>query len=326
MAIVLLTDHPWPQVDLERSILEPAGHVLIAGPQQTPPVEIVEALIEEHDPQVIMTCWALVSKRAIDRPSQLRHVQRMGVGLDNIDVPAATARGAWVANVPDYCMEEVSDHAVALLLSLWRGTAALDRAVKQGEWNPGATGLRRVTGSTVGIIGYGRIGQLTATKLHGLGCKVLANSRTLLSEHAVGVELSPGVSVADLPAMQAQADAILILAPLTPATQRLIDDGFLRGLRRKPVIINVSRGGIIATDALVRALDAGLVSGAGLDVVEGEPTPPSSITQRADVIMTPHIAFSSAASMEELRRRCCEEIVRVLRGERPRHPCNQPLS
>jgi D-3-phosphoglycerate dehydrogenase len=113
---VVLTDHPWPDVEIERSILAAYGHTLVAGPEQTPSAEFVEALVAEHDPAAIMTCWARVSATAIRGPRELALVQRLGVGLDNIDVGAATARRGWVANVPDYCVEEVSDHAIALLL------------------------------------------------------------------------------------------------------------------------------------------------------------------------------------------------------------------
>ena len=319
---VVLTDHPWPDVEIERSILEAAGYTLVAGPEQTPSAEFVEALVAEHDPEAIMTCWARVSATAIQRPQRLAIVQRMGVGLDNIDVAAATARGAWVANVPDYCVEEVSDHAIALLMDLWRGVTKFDRAVKRGEWNPASARLQRIADKTIGIIGYGRIGALTARKLRGFGCRVLVNSRSLLRSHSTGFEIAPGIAVADLRTMQMHADALVINAPLNESTHHLIDDAFLRALAKRPLIVNVSRGAIIDTDALVRALDAGLVSGAGLDVVEGEPTPSTAITRRDDVLVTPHIAFSSAASLEELRRRSAEEVVRVLSGEKPVHACN----
>jgi D-3-phosphoglycerate dehydrogenase / 2-oxoglutarate reductase len=128
---VVLTDHPWPDVAVEREIIESAGYGLIAGPITAGSAVQTEALIAQHDPLAIMTCWAQVSARAIASPRELRIVARMGVGLDNIDIPSATARGAWVTNVPDYCVEEVSDHVVALLLSAWRGVITLDRQAKR---------------------------------------------------------------------------------------------------------------------------------------------------------------------------------------------------
>jgi D-3-phosphoglycerate dehydrogenase len=174
---VLLTDHPWPDLDIERSILEGAGLELVAGPVKAGTAEEVEALVAEHDPTAVVTCWAPVSESAVRKPSDLRIVARLGVGVDNIAVAAATARGTWVTNVPDYCVEEVSTHALALLLAHFRGVAALDREAKAGRWQPEAVQLRRMSELTIGILGYGRIGRVTAQKLGALGCRLLVYDR-----------------------------------------------------------------------------------------------------------------------------------------------------
>ncbi len=324
---VVLTDHPWPGVDVETKILEAAGFELIAGPEQTPTAAEVEALVGANDPLAIMTCWAQVSAKAIASPKDLRVVGRMGVGLDNIVVPAVTARGGWVVNVPDYCVEEVSDHVVAMLLDAWRGITKFDLEVKHGRWQPATARLKRVANMTVGILGYGRIGGATARKLaRGFGCRVLAMSRRLLCEQGAGHELEPGVTVATVEALQRECDAIVLNAPLTEDTRYIVNDAFLAACVRKPLIVNVSRGAMIDNAALVRALKSGQISGALLDVVEGEPNPPREVVDRSDVIVTPHIAFSSDASLLELRQRISEDIVRVLRGEAPRHPCNEPAA
>lgn len=323
---VVLTDHPWPDVEVERRLIEAAGYELIAGPVTAGSASDIEALVMQHDPVAIMTCWAPVSARAIEIPTHLRIVARLGVGLDNIHIPTATARGAWVTNVPDYCVEEVSDHAIALLLSVWRGIAVLDRQAKQGLWQPAAAPpLRRVREQCVGIVGYGHIGARTADKLNrGFGCRVLVTSPSLMSAHAEMTELSPGVFTASLATLQREADAIILHLPLLPTTQHLVDKTFLRACVRRPVLINVSRGGLVDTAALVQALDAQWLAGAALDVIEGEPAPPSFLLQRHDVIITPHIAFSSDAALLELRQRVSAEVLRVLRNEAPLHPCNQP--
>jgi D-3-phosphoglycerate dehydrogenase len=324
---VVLTDHPWPGVEVETKILEAAGFELVAGPEQTPTAAEVEALVGANDPLAIMTCWAQVSAKAIASPKDLRVVGRMGVGLDNIVVPAVTARGGWVVNVPDYCVEEVSDHVVAMLLDAWRGITKFDLEVKHGRWQPATARLKRVANMTVGILGYGRIGGATARKLaRGFGCRVLAMSRRLLSEQGAGHELEPGVTVATVEALQRECDAIVLNAPLTEDTRYIVNDAFLAACVRKPLIVNVSRGAMIDNAALVRALKSGQISGALLDVVEGEPNPPREVVDRSDVIVTPHIAFSSDASLLELRQRISEDIVRVLRGEAPRHPCNEPAA
>lgn len=316
MAIVLQTDFAWPDVSLERAIVEAAGHELVVGPSVPLPAEGVEALVRAHDPAAIMTCWAQVSAEAIAAPRALKIVQRIGVGLDNIAVAAASARGAWVANVPDYCTSEVADHAVALLLDWARGTAAYDADVKRGEWNPAKATLRRVSDLTVGIFGVGRIGSATAQRLAAFGCTLLGHSR----------QPRPTSSLAfvTFDELLERSDAVIIHAPLTDETRQLFDAETLAKMKRGAFLINVSRGQIIDNDALLAAIVDGRLSGAGLDVIDGEPNPPRSLVERRDVIVTPHIAFSSGASLDELRRRASEEVVRVLAGERPHFPCNHP--
>ncbi|MEI9964770.1 MAG: C-terminal binding protein [Caulobacteraceae bacterium] len=319
MTTVLITDYAWPDLDIEHAVLGAAGLDLVAGPAVPAPAEAIEALSRERQPAAIMTNWAEVSAAAIAAPADLRIVQRLGVGLDNIDVAAATARGAWVANVPDYCVEEVSDHAVGLMLAWARGIVAFDRAVKRGAWEPSSARLHRVADLTVGLFGFGRIGRRIAEKLQPFGVRLLAVTRHPFDAGGVAVERVP------LEAMLAAADAVIVNAPLNPDSHHLFDAARLGAMKPGAFLVNVSRGGIVDTPALIAALEAGHLSGAGLDVVEGEPDPPRALADRADVIITPHVAFSSAASLAELRRRACEEVVRVLRGEAPHNPCNRPV-
>jgi D-3-phosphoglycerate dehydrogenase len=279
----------------------------------------IELLVRQVDPIAILTCWAQVSKVAIQFPSRLAIVARLGVGLDNVAVDAATMRGAWVTNVPDYCVSEVSDHAIALLLTHYRGIARLDALAKKNGWQTNSTDLERIGDLTVAIIGLGRIGRQTARKLTAFGCRILALAR--------GAEdVAPNVTFTDMAQIHAQADVIILHAPYNAKSSRLIDRAFLTGCRRKPLLINVSRGGLVDNDALLEALNAGQLRGAALDVIDGEPAPPLSLIQHPSVIVTPHIAFASRAAVDELRRRACEEVVRVLQGNRPLHPCNQPIS
>lgn len=167
--VVLLTDRAWPDDAIERRIIGDAGFELVAGPAESAPAAEIERLVEAHDPVAIMTCWAQVSAAAVASPSRLMTVARMGVGLDNIAVEATTARGAYVTNVPDYCVEEVSDHAVALVLNWSRGVTRFDRDVRSGSWDPAGAGLCRLSSKMIGLAGYGRIGRATARKLAGLG-------------------------------------------------------------------------------------------------------------------------------------------------------------
>lgn len=313
---VLITDHPWADLQLEQAIVTAAGFALIGGGQAAGSASDIERLVEAHDPVAILTCWAPVSAHAIALPAKLAMVGRIGVGLDNIAVAAATARGAWVTNVPDYCVAEVSDHAIALLLAAVRGTTLLDRDVKARGWHVPEFVPRRLSELTVGVIGYGRIGRETVRKLSCFGIRVLVVARAAAS-------VADGATRVELGQLQREADAIILHAPLNPGTANMIDHAFLAGCQRRPILINVSRGGLVANDALLAALEAGAIGGAALDVVDGEPHPPRALLDRSDVIVTPHIAYLSDASLIELRRRACEEAVRVLNGEKPLHPCNE---
>lgn len=314
MTDVLLTDYAWPDDAMERDVIERAGFSLASGASAPAPAAEIEALVRSHRPRAIMTCWARVSAEAITAAPDLRIVQRLGVGLDNIDVAAATARNVVVANVPDYCVEEVSDHAVGLALAWARGIVAFDRSVKAGAWAPESARLHRVRDLTVGIVGYGRIGRRTAEKLAPFGMRLLAQSPSYRGGHIA--------EAAALDALLAASDVVIIHAPLTDATHHLFDASRFAAMKRGAFLINVSRGPVVDNAALLAALDEGRLAGAGLDVVEGEPSPPPEIVARPDVIVTPHVAFSSAASLAELRRRAAEEVVRVLRGEPAHFPCN----
>ncbi|HTX05371.1 MAG TPA: C-terminal binding protein [Steroidobacteraceae bacterium] len=313
---VLLTDYAWPDVAIEAGIIEGAGLHLVTGPAKPASAEAITRLASEHQPVAIMTNWATVSADAIAASSRLRIVTRLGVGLDNIAVDEATRRGIWVTNVPDYCLEEVSDHAVAMLLAWARGLTHFDREVKAGRWEPASARLHRVRDLTCGLIGLGRTGRRTAEKLRGLGMRLLGNAR-----HADAV--IDGVEMATLQELLRRSDAVIVHLPLTPATRHLIDRERIALMKAGAFLINVSRGAVLDTAALVDALESGRLSGAALDVLENEPRIPPGLL-RSNVILTPHIAFSSTASLRELRRKASEEVVRVLRGEPPEQARNEP--
>lgn len=314
---ILLTDHPWHDLSIESEIFDRAGFEFVHGPGAAGSAAEIEALVGEANPVAIMTCWAPVSAKSIALPRSLAVVARMGVGLDNIDVAAATARGAWVTNVPAYCVQEVAVHALALTLAAERHVVALARDVRNRGWHAPELAPRRVSELVVGIIGYGRIGRETARYVAGLGCEVLAFSPSYVEEDRLA-------RPATIPQIQAQCDIIILHAPLSANTELMIDRDFLERCRKCPLIVNVSRGGLIDNEALIAALDQELIRGAALDVIEGEPSPPAALLQRDDVIVTPHIAYLSASSMKELRRTACEDVVRVLRGDTPVNGCNRP--
>jgi D-3-phosphoglycerate dehydrogenase / 2-oxoglutarate reductase len=314
---ILLTDYAWDDLAPERARIEAAGHVLLNFHKAHPPAATITALCAEHRPQALMTVWGIVDAQAIAHCENLEIVARVGVGLDNIDRRAAAACGARVTNVPDYCMEEMSDHAIALLLSWARRTVENDREVKCGSWDPSRGGPRRVRDLTVGIAGCGRIGRLAARKLSGFGCRVLAYSRTPAREVA-------DVEWVDFETLLERSDAVIVLLPLSPETRHIFDARAFARMKRDSLLINVSRGPLVHNEDLIAALDAGRIGAAALDVVDGEPNPPAQVTGHPKIIVTPHIAFSSPASIAELRERAFGEVIRVLAGEAPHNPVPPP--
>ncbi|WP_018235771.1 C-terminal binding protein [Ensifer sp. BR816] len=316
---VLLTDYAWPDDGIERSVIEAAGCRLVSGPANPAPAEQIEALVRDHQPAAILTCWAQVSAAAIAAAPDLRIVARLGVGLDNIAVDAATARGIWVTNVPDYCVAEVSDHAVGFALAWTRGLVHFDRQVRGGHWEPASARLRRISELTCGIIGFGRIGRATAAKMAAFGCSIVAHD-PYAPDAAAGVRMLP------LDELLAISDIVVVHAPLTPDTHHLIGADALSRMRRGSLLINVSRGGVVDTEAVIDALESGQLGGVGLDVLEAEPEIPARLLAHPGAMITPHVAFSSDASLIELRRRAAEEVVRVLSGQPPEQPRNRPAA
>jgi D-3-phosphoglycerate dehydrogenase len=313
---VFITDYAWPELDLEYRLLESAGFHVVAGPRAAAPGAEIARIAAEHRPQVIMTCWAEVSAETIGHCRDLVMVQRIGVGLDNIDRRAAHACGALVTNVPDYCIEEVSDHAIALMLDWARGVVKHNREVVVGVWEPSRARPRRVRDLCVGIAGYGRIGRLAARKLQGFGVKLLAHNR-----QPAGTLSVEGAEHVGFHELLARSDVVMGLYSLSRDTHHIFGAEAFARMKPGSLFINVSRGGLVDNAALLAALDRGAIDAAALDVIEGEPAPPASVTSHPRVIATPHIAFSSAAAVLELRTRSCEEVIRVCAGQAPRNPC-----
>jgi D-3-phosphoglycerate dehydrogenase len=314
---VLLTDYAWSDDSIERAVVEAAGMRLVVGPAEPSPAADIAALVTAHQPAGIMTCWAEVSADAIAASTPLKIVARLGVGLDNIAVQAATERGVWVTNVPDYCVEEVSDHAVGFALAWTRGLVHFDREVRAGRWVPASANLRRLAALTCGIVGFGRIGRATARKLAAFGCRLLAHDPYLSGEVA-------GVACVDLATLLSQSDIVVVHAPLLPSTHHSINRERLALMPKGGLLINVSRGGVVETEAVIEALQSGQLSAAALDVLESEPNVPAALLAQSGAMLTPHVGFSSDESLVELRRRAAEEVVRVLQGHAPMEPRNTP--
>jgi D-3-phosphoglycerate dehydrogenase / 2-oxoglutarate reductase len=309
---VLLTDHPWPGTDIESALCAAAGIELVEAPAGAPE-ELLVSLA--GDVEGIITCFAPVTAAVIAASPHLAVVSRLGVGVDNIDVRSAAQRGTTVTRVPDYCMDEVSDHVVGLVHAWARGIATFDRAVRAREWNGGARTLHRVRDLTIGVWGSGIIGIRTAEKFSALGCKVVLDDRH--PERAGSFECRP------LPDLLGQSDVVTLHLPLSEATHNLVDAAVLSEMRPGALLVNTSRGGLVDIEALVAALDLGRPGFAALDVLPDEPHVPD-ILRRDDVLITPHVAFSSEQSVRELRQRATEDLIRVVTGQPPLHPYVAP--
>lgn len=269
----------------------------------------------------LLVTYAKITAEVIGGLKNCRSIGRFGIGVDNIDVEAATRAGIIVTYVPDYCLDEVSDHALALLLSLARKVVYSDRLVQSGRWEMKAvTPLRRVRGGTLGLVGLGQIPRLLAPKARALGLKIIASDPFVKEADAdlLGIEL------VDFEALLERADYVSIHAPLTPKTHHLFNAEAFARMKPEAYLINTARGPLIDEAALAQALDDGQLAGAALDVVTTEPLAADSpLLGRDNVILTPHTAFYSEDALLDLQSKAAEDVARVLSGEAPRYPVNK---
>ena len=252
----------------------------------------------------------------------LRAVATPSVGFDHVDVEAATARGIWVCNVPDYCVEEMADHALALLLSLVRGVVELDRSVRAGAWDYEAAGtLRRISDVRLGVIGLGRIGRAVAARALALGMEVAAHDPSLSAEdvEAAGARPLP------LDALLRASSAITLHAPLTEQTRGLLGRDELALLPAGAYVVNAARAELVDTSALLEALAEGRLGGAALDVLEVEPPTAAAPAPTAPrLVVNPHAGWYSEEAEEAATRRAVESVRDVLEGRRPQGAVNEP--
>lgn len=317
--IAAVTDSVFPSLDPERRVLEPLGFELRAG--QCRSEEEVIALAADADG--ILNCYAKMTAKVIGSLQRCKVIARYGIGVDNVDLAAATRAGIVVTNVPDYCVDEVSDHALALFLALARRVAAADAAVKGGAWDVVAhKAIQRLRGRTFGLLGFGKIARALAAKVQALGMQVVA-ADPYVDAPAMAAQ---GVRKVELEALLREADAVSVHVPLSPETRHCIGERELARMKPTAILINTSRGGLIDEPALAAALTAGRLGGAGLDVASPEPPPPDHpLRQAPNVVLTPHLAFYSQESVVELQTKVAEEVARVVRGERPRSPVNREV-
>jgi D-3-phosphoglycerate dehydrogenase len=313
---VMITDCDHGSIEEEKEELGRIGTELILA--QIRKEEDLIRVCKEADG--LINQYAILNRNVLGHLTKCKVVARYGVGVDSIDLKAATDLGIIVANVPDYCIDEVASHAVAMLLTLIRKTLFFDRKVKSSQWDfRQGPPIHRIQGKTLGLIGCGKIGFEVAKRMSAFGVKVITFDPYL-------EKVSEGIELEDFDTVLKESDFISIHCPLNDSTRHLIGDEALKKMEKKPMIINTSRGPIVNERALIQALEQGLISGAGLDVLEKEPPDDqNSLLKMENVILSPHVGFYSEESISELKRRTAKNVADVLRGKRPASVVNREV-
>ena len=313
---VLVSDRVWPDTTIEQQIVSEIDAQIIEpdGPGEA-------ALLKAaSDSDAIATNWATISDRVIRSSARCRIVARFGIGVDNIAVDTATELNIPVTNCPDYCVSEVSDHALGLLLSCARRIGLFHQRATRGQYN--ATSplpIQRLAGQTLGLVGLGKIGRTLVPKAQALGLNVVAYTSS-------GQDYGTGVRMVTFEELLSGSDYISIHTPLTPRTRRMFDEHAFARMRQTAYLINTSRGGVVDHAALLAALQRNQLAGAALDVFDPEPpdlTQP--LFQDDRVIVTPHAAFISEQAIQQMRTEAMQNIVAVLSGRRPNNVINPQI-
>jgi D-3-phosphoglycerate dehydrogenase len=315
-ARVLVTDHVGVDIEIERAVLAPLDPEIVVAPATD--AETLVRLAREAD--AILVCYARIDRAVVEAAAEggVRVISRSGIGIDNIDVAAASEHGILVSYQPDYCLDEVADHTVALLLAAARGIVEAARSVREGEWTVPQHGIHSLRGRQLTLVGAGRIGAKVAERTLPLGLRVVAFDPYVTAPPVPGVELAE-----TLDAALADADVVSLHAPMTDENRHLIREETIGLMARSPLLVNTSRGGLVDLDAVLAALDDGRLSGVALDVTDPEPLPADHpLRSHPKAIVTPHMAFYSAEALDELKRRSADDILRVLSGGQPRSPVN----
>lgn len=300
---VVVTDQVFPDVDRERRLLEAidARLQVAEGDRET----VLEQAADAH---ALLNTYFPIDAEAISRLSRCKIIARYGIGVDNIDLDAAAKAGISVTNVPDYCVDEVAAHTVAMLLSLLRKLPTADRATRAGSWGVGTVRpVRRLADVTVGLVGYGRIGRRVTQLLEPFGCSILV--------HDPYLQAAPGVELVALDDLLRRSDAVSLHSPLTDETRGLIGPEQLGLMAGHAVLINTSRGPLVQLDPLVEALRTEHLAGAALDVFEHEPPDASRFADVENLLVSPHIAFYSEDAIAESQTKAATQVVKALQGQ-----------
>ncbi len=320
---ILMTE-AMPLIEEERKILEKSADVKLAKS-----IHEDHLVVEVGDVDIIMVVYAKITKRIIDSAKSLKGIVRYGIGVDNIDLDAATKRGIPIANVPDYCIGTVADHAFAHLLALNRKILMADKFVRTGEymgaWTSPSDKIKGfdLEGKVLGIIGLGKVGRALVARAKGFGMKVRAYDPYIDEE--VAKELT--LELVDLDTILKESDFVSIHAPLLPETRGMIGERELKLMKKTAYLINVARGPIVDEKALNKALKENWIAGAGIDVYEKEPPDPENpLFKLENVVLTPHIAWYTEDALWRLEMSAVNEAIRILQGRLPKNLVNKEAS
>jgi D-3-phosphoglycerate dehydrogenase len=309
--LIAVTDSPFPSLDPALAALKRVDPEL----RMAKSAAADDILAVARDADAVLVTYAKLPGELLKQLKRCKVIGRFGLGVDNIDIPAAAQLGITVTYVPDYCLREVSDHAMALLLALARKIPFSNRLVQSGRWEvPPIVPLRRLEGQVLGLVGFGNIPRALAPKAKAFGLKVITHDPYVSADvvKALGVE---NTSFEDL---LGRSDFVSVHAPLLPATRGLMNAAAFARMKKGAFLVNTARGPLVDETALVAALDSGHLGGVALDVVMVEPLAKDSpLLGRDNVILTPHTAFYSVEALEELQTKCATDVARVLSGEEP---------
>jgi len=315
---IIITDCDHGNIDEEERILAASGIPFRLEHCRS------EADIIEHcaDGEWLINQYAPITRRVIETLTELKFVVRYGVGVDNIDIAAATELGVQVCNVPDYGMNEVADHALTFFLALSRKLVLMNDWTKKKAWDHRRSmPIRRMSSTTVGLVGLGRIGKNFAAKAYALGCRIIAYD---VNDSAFSDPAAAFIERASFDEVLASSDAVMVFIPLD-GTRDLIDKTSLGKMKPSAFLINTSRGGIVNEADLDEALKNGTIAGAAFDVMVKEPADPGHpLFQHENFLCTPHMAWYSEESALELKRKAAEEAVGFATAGTCRYPVNSP--
>ena len=312
--LIAVTDSPFPSLDPAKAALARVDPEL----RMAKSASADDILAVARDADAILVTYAKLPGDLLRQLTRCKAIGRFGLGVDNIDIPAAAELGITVTYVPDYCMHEVSDHAMALLLALARKIPLSNKLVQAGRWDmPAVVPIHRLAGRVLGLVGFGNIPRALAPKAKAFGLRVVTHD-PYASQQALA---AAGVESVSFDRLLEISDFVSIHAPLMPATRGLFNAEVFGKMKTGALLINTARGPLVDEDALVSALDSGRLGGAALDVVAVEPLPKDSrLIGRDNVILTPHTAFYSVEALNELQTKCAADVARVLSGEKPVYP------